>query len=144
MDSQTTVKHQIESIPCIHLPVTNLERSVEFWTGNFDCTFGDEYQPETKMASVRIENGDWIFLYEVEKVPTAPSFKGGTLNNSDNDQVFAATLNVKNPQELFENLKEHGVRLGQLREAWTGHAFDCYDPDGHKFNIWGGEWIESE
>ncbi|MGP4082741.1 VOC family protein [Pseudalkalibacillus sp. R45] len=134
--------HQIESVPCTHLPVTDLDKAVNFWIEHFGCVFGDEYQRETKTASLRVENGHWLFLYETDDMPRKATWKNGVLRNSDDAQIFAATLKVNDPQLLYKSLKEHGVQVGEFREVWTGHAFDCFDPDGNKFNIWGGEWKE--
>ncbi len=89
--------HQIESIPCIHLPVTELDKAVNFWVNLFGCVFGDDYQPDAKTAALRVENGGWMFLYETDEMPSKATWKKRTLKNSDDAQIFAATLNVKDP-----------------------------------------------
>ncbi|WP_221568062.1 VOC family protein [Alkalihalobacillus sp. TS-13] len=132
-----------KKLPYTHLPVTDLDKSVDFWIEHFDCVFGDDHQPETKTALLRVENGLWLFLYETDEMPRKATWKKGALRNSDDAQIFAATLNVKDPHHLYKRLKEHGVQFGEFREVWIGHAFDCFDPDGNKFNIWGGEWKEN-
>ncbi|MBM7586372.1 hypothetical protein JOC86_002924 [Bacillus pakistanensis] len=60
--------------------------------------------------------------------------------------MYVATLNIDNEKgkvkEKYEGLKSKGLKVGELHHAWNGFAFDLYDPDGNKFNIWGGKWEE--
>jgi uncharacterized glyoxalase superfamily protein PhnB len=132
----------IKSIPCIHVPVSNLLRSVNWWIENFNVEYGSAFDPTSGKAELRVGNGEWIFLFETNKIQKVNIYSKGDLPHSDNSQIYLATLNVKEPELLYRRLLQNGVNVGELREAWTGKAFDCYDPDGNKFNLWGGEWIE--
>lgn len=132
----------IKSIPCIHVPVSDLQRSVNWWVENFNVETESAFDPMSGKAELRVGNGEWIFLFESTKILNDNSFTKGNLPNSDSSQIFVSTLNIKEPEVLYNRLKENGVKVGNLHNAWTGIAFDCYDPDGNKFNLWGGEWIE--
>ncbi|WP_134683027.1 VOC family protein [Brevibacillus migulae] len=133
---------QITSIPCVHLPVTDVERAITWWQENFGLEFGWPYEKGSGMAELRTENGQWIFLFEVKEIRNNNRYTKGALPNSDDDQLFSFTMNAKDVTALYHTLREKGVKVGRLEERGGGHAFDCYDPDHNKFNIWGGEWKE--
>ncbi|WP_064091788.1 VOC family protein [Rossellomorea aquimaris] len=136
---------KLSSIPCIHIPVCNIEASYKWWNEHFSLEVGEEMNNQNRNVSFRVENGQWIFLWEVEKPPENPQVKG-SLMNSDNTELYKATLNFDDEKEKvieeYNRLKRNGVHVGELHEAWTGVAFDLYDPDGNKFNVWGGKWEE--
>lgn len=132
----------IKSIPCIHVPVSDLHQSVNWWIENFNVEHGSSFDPDSGKAELRVGNGEWVFLFETKEIQKQHTYTKGNLPHSDSSQIYLATLNVKDPEILHQRLMKNGVNVGELREAWTGKAFDCYDPVGNKFNIWGGEWIE--
>ncbi|MBM7586371.1 hypothetical protein JOC86_002923 [Bacillus pakistanensis] len=59
---------KIDSIPCLHLPVTDVEISVRWWQEYFHLKLESPYNPGDKMASLRTQNGQWIFLWKVNEV----------------------------------------------------------------------------
>ena len=136
---------KFSNIPCIHIPVSNIEAAYKWWNEHFSLEIGEEIDNQNGSVCFRVENGQWIFLWEVAKVPENPEVKGN-LMNSDNPQLYSATLNFDGEKEKvieeYNRLISLGVRVGELHEAWTGVAFDLYDPDGNKFNVWGGKWEE--
>ncbi|MCJ8010767.1 VOC family protein [Paenibacillus sp. KQZ6P-2] len=117
---------------CLHLPVSNVEKSVDFFVKQlgFELVRGQEKGKYTN-ALIKIGNSPTIFLSPVMKVENALKFESV---NQKEHAIFE--IGTKDIDSLYKQLKEEGVRVtDRYDNPGCGKYFEVYDPDGHMFCV---------
>ncbi|AEI43445.1 VOC family protein [Paenibacillus mucilaginosus] len=121
----------IQRIGSIFLPVSDLERSIAFYSelglvsrGMED--WGDGRRGATLFCDPHPEHAALLTLAEVSDPPAAWDHSVMCLNCSD-------------VTGMHTELQGRGVRVTELEtwdSPWNHHVmFDVYDPDGHRVNL---------
>ena len=122
----------LQKISHVVLKVTDLERSVEFYTKVMGMRVSDAY-PESMMP------GRMVFLrYNYDHHGVA--LIGGAEDRSDNMQLHHLAFEVDTLEELFkarEHVRSHGVEVHfeGRRRAGQQIAIEFADPDNHQLEI---------
>jgi len=118
----------------MHLMVSDLQRSIDFYVTNFGFRhtgneiiepgryITDHWMPAgTEIAFVHDKDGAELALEKTDKVEKMPAwFHFGFLLPT------AAAV-----EKLYEDLKTRGVPLRKLSRKGDTIGFRCYDPDGY-------------
>ncbi|WP_284638298.1 VOC family protein [Paenibacillus silviterrae] len=122
----------IQQIGSVFISVSNLERSVLFYTETLGLTcrgiedWGDGKRGATLIFNPHPQNAALLTLAERQE---EVDFKRESNFN----------LKCKHASELYESLQSKGCRITSLESwdsPWNHHVmFDLYDPDGNKINV---------
>ncbi len=123
----------LSKISHVVLKVTDLERSVKFYTEVLGMRVSDSY-PETMMP------GRMVFLRCANGDHHGVALIGGKTGPADNSELHHFAFEVDTVDEIFrarEHLRKHGVPIHfeGRRRAGQQIALEFTDPDKHQIEI---------
>lgn len=86
---------------------------------------------------VTFEN-DWFMEFQVTSGAriSIANEQRATIKSSGG-QGLTLAFQVDQADEMWQNLKERGVVVGNIKDhPWGGRAFFLYDPEGNRIEIW--------
>ena len=105
-------------IEAIVIDVSDLDRSMAFWTAITGQTFGPSFEPNFRRA--RFEHGPALVLQEVQEV------------KSGKNRVHL-DIEVSDLDEALRRVTSEGGRLVTRVDNEFGSLVVCADPDGNEF-----------
>ncbi|TMW70356.1 VOC family protein [Alteribacter natronophilus] len=120
----------IKHIATIEIPVSDLHRSIEWYTGNLELTCA--FKGKTNAMLSFGNTSPTIFLVETEEV-IPPAFRN-TYTGTEHSVVDFYTADLA---ETHRKLKENGVEAGRLNvmEGSQMGGFGFKDPDGNPLSV---------
>ncbi|MDQ1909690.1 VOC family protein [Paenibacillus sp. GD4] len=122
----------IQQIGSVFITVSNLERSVLFYTETLGLTcrgiedWGDGKRGATLFFNPHPPNAALLTLAEQQ-------------GEFDSQRKSSFNFKCKNAPEFYESLQSKGCRVTALEtwnSPWNHHVmFDLYDPDDNKINV---------
>ncbi|MGA5691392.1 VOC family protein [Cytobacillus pseudoceanisediminis] len=123
----------LKCIPSVYIPVKNLEKSSQWWIGNFNLEFVVPLKPESEQAILKLGDGQWLHLVKTRGDQTTNfiSQKDGVEYD-----MFSLTFEVREIEKLYQRCVKNGVKIEglELRKG-CGINFRFYDPDGNKYDV---------
>lgn len=119
---------KLTGIDSIYIPVKNREQSMAWFIRHF----GLEVEGDHLKIGSQLE---FFFLETVDETTTNFTTKDW-VQGETRFEMPAFCFRAADIIRLFGELKEAGVRVGELiRHGWFSE-FDFYDPDNNKFKVW--------
>lgn len=124
----------VRRVCCSYIPVTNPEKSAEWYVKHFKFNWNGEAGPESS-AMLYMREGA-VFLIPVKDSATLSFLTKG--DDGSDFEMFAINFEVdeESVDSLYEGLKEDGAAITDLIDGGIcGRSFHFRDPDGHKFAV---------
>lgn len=128
------MKYAANALVCLHIPVSNLQISTDFYVNQIGFTL--ERSPQRNIEGysnslLRLGDSPIIFLHETTDV-VALQFQNYT--NTFTHAVFE--IHTEHIEEFYRKLKQDGVKVGERYDnPRCGKYFELYDPDGHMMKV---------
>jgi catechol 2,3-dioxygenase-like lactoylglutathione lyase family enzyme len=121
-----TYAPEIDALILVHVPVTDLKKSVDFYVNvlGFELLYPE--RPLEGMVFFKINSGG-ARLVLVE----APKRHHLHWTDENGKPHICLEMHSKNINGLYEKLKEAGVKVTEPRFEGCGGYLEFYDPDGH-------------
>ncbi|WP_158606715.1 VOC family protein [Paenibacillus ginsengarvi] len=118
----------------IGIPVTDLQKSVEWYEKNLGCKL---IAPISGVADLQLTPQQIITLFIPDDEQDSCWFAG---NNYQENPHYSITMLVQDIDKLFSDLIEAGVKVGDMlgQNSSCGKTFLFNDLDGNRFQAWGG------
>lgn len=121
----------INKIGKITLYVNNQEEAKEFWTKklNFVVKFEQAMGPNFKWIEVGPSEDEFttFVLYSKEAMKMQ--------NPETNVGHPSVLLSTKNIEKTYEEIKNNGVKVGELKKMPYGSMFNFFDQDGNQYIV---------
>lgn len=132
--TQKVVK-RIIGMACIKLPVSNLERSVDFYVNNLGCILIREpIKHKSAVIQLGKEGPEVLFFEQPEIIPLHFTRHGKS--------VPMFELRTEEIDGFYAQLKEEGVRVTERYDNSCAKYFQVFDPDGIMITI--VEWHDPD
>ncbi|BAB06940.1 VOC family protein [Halalkalibacterium halodurans] len=120
-------------IPVIQLPVSNLEKAVEWYQSMLGLAFTFPFQEGDDEAWLNVNGSIGLGLIRCDDVPNL-SFR-----NKNGELKAVLTFRVDDIHAFYTDLKDKGVPVGEMvYKEGGGYSFIVKDLDGHRSYIWEG------
>jgi catechol 2,3-dioxygenase-like lactoylglutathione lyase family enzyme len=130
--TQKVVK-RIIGVACIKLPVSNLERSVDWYVNHLGCILIREpIKHKSAVIQLGNEGPEVLFFEQPEIIPLHFTRKG--------EPVPMFELRTEDIDGFYAQLKEEGVRVTERYDNSCAKYFQVFDPDGIMITIL--EWYD--
>ena len=116
-------KSFIEQVHYIRIPVKNVEQSAQWYRDMLGLQLLNVTE---ELAAIKVNEGPFLLIL----IPTEDeTFAHFTVNQ---EQEFSIGFTSPKLAEFHQHLKDHKVKVDEIKED-NGHAFfHFYDPDGNK------------
>ena len=116
-------KSFIEQVHYIRIPVKNVEQSAQWYRDMLGLQLLNVTE---ELAAIKVNEGPFLLIL----IPTEDeTFSHFTVNQ---EQEFSIGFTSPKLAEFHQHLKDHKVKVDEIKED-NGHAFfHFYDPDGNK------------
>ncbi|MCR8848417.1 VOC family protein [Rossellomorea sp. SC111] len=116
-------KSFIEQVHYIRIPVKNVEQSAQWYRDMLGLQLLNVTE---ELAAIKVNEGPFLLVL----IPTEDeTFAHFTVNQ---EQEFSIGFTSPKLAEFHQHLKDHKVKVDEIKED-NGHAFfHFYDPDGNK------------
>lgn len=112
----------------VFIPVTNLEKSIEWYMKCLPLELVDRWQGEAGAGFRFRSGGAGLMLVQVDKSqPTE-------FDVSERQKNCYFNFNPESIHEFHRELQEKGVEVTEIEDHGTMLGFDFFDPDGNPFS----------
>ncbi|GIN72238.1 hypothetical protein J14TS2_27130 [Bacillus sp. J14TS2] len=135
MNNSTTISSNfLVTEISIGIPVTDLQKSVEWYEKNLGCKL---IAPISGIADLQLTPQQIITLFTPNFDQDSCWYAG---ENYQENPHYSITMQVNDIDKLFIDLKNKGVRVGEVtgQNSSCGKTFLFNDLDGNRFQAWGG------
>jgi catechol 2,3-dioxygenase-like lactoylglutathione lyase family enzyme len=134
VDARVVVQHEwatgrVSGLHHVKLPVTDVERSRDWYAGAFGFTCELEFREDGRLVGVGLQHPDGDLRLALREDPARAAALAGF------DTVCLAVGTRADLDELLSDLDRRGIAHGIPVPGRNGDAVDVPDPDGHLVRI---------
>lgn len=126
----------IKKIECAYVPVTNVEKSAEWYEQVLGMKLRSPITPGSGAIMI-MDEGGWLFLLPSPNMTPLTFDTTGWAGNGESFEMFPICFETNDMQSLHASLNDSGtwMETDVRDEGGCGLQLVFKDPDGNKFQV---------